>query len=351
MSYRYEEIIKSLDEAKIRKFLNSLDVHYREVDNAFIMPTICHNQDQHEASHKLYCYKDTNLFYCYTKCGGMSIFKFLEHFYKTRGIEYEWYYDIYDKIKRISEVSFSTGFVATQYESLDKRFKQNKKEIILPEYNQNVLDVFHKKYPVEWLNDNITKEAMNKFNIKYSISQNKIIIPHYDINERLIGIRGRALDIWEVENIGKYMPVQVEQLWYTHPLSLNLYGLNKTKENIKRNGYVYIVESEKAVMQLEGYCEENCGAAVCGSSLNKFQLDILMRECQPKEIILCFDKEELEGEDKYFYKLYNMCKKYNNYSNFSFVYDQDNLLKLKESPTDRGKEVFEELIRRRIPVK
>ena len=40
---------------------------------------------------------------------------------------------------------------------------------------------------------------MDKYNIRFSPTQNKIIIPHYDINGRLVGIRGRALNIEEVE--------------------------------------------------------------------------------------------------------------------------------------------------------
>lgn len=56
------------------------------------------------------------------------------------------------------------------------------------------------------------------------------------MNGNLVGIRGRALSEWEVENVGKYMPVQIEQKWYSHRLSLNLYGLNHTKVNIQNMG-------------------------------------------------------------------------------------------------------------------
>ena len=55
---------------------------------------------------------------------------------------------------------------------------------------------------------------------------------------------------------------------------------------------------------------------------------------------MCFDKEELPGEDKYFNKLYSICERYKNYCNFSFVYDRENLLELKDSPSDKGEEVF-----------
>jgi len=71
----------------------------------------------------------------------------------------------------------------------------------------------------------------------------------------------------------------------------------------------------------------------------------------PTEIVLCFDKAELPGEDKYFNKLYSICERYKNYCNFSFVYDRENLLELKDSPSDKGEEVFRKLIEKRVKVK
>lgn len=94
----------------------------------------------------------------------------------------------------------------------------------------------------------------------------------------------------------------------------------------------------------------NCGVAVCGSNFNKYQLNILMHECAPKEIIICFDKEEQGNEDKYFNKLYNIGKKYGNYCKFSFIYDRENLLELKDSPTDKGEEIFKVLLNKRVEV-
>ena len=162
------------------------------------------------------------------------------------------------------------------------------------------MDVFIKYYPIEWLNDGISRAAMDKFNIRFSPSQNKIIIPHYDAAGRLVGIRGRALDECEIKNFGKYMPVQIEGKWYSHPLSLNLYGLNFNKENIKNTGIAYIGEAEKFVLQLDSFSIPNCGVAVCGSKLNKYALDILIRECHPREIVICFDQEEEPKSSKYF---------------------------------------------------
>ena len=348
----YKQIIDNLDINSIVELMKKLGAdRYEEKEKFFIFPTICHNINSAEASMKLYLYKDTKLFVCYTEDGNMSIFKFLKTYYETRQIEYDWFEDIYNVVLNCGNFRPKEGFDTIQYQSLKDRYRIKKKQVELEKYPSGILDIFMKNYPVEWLNDGISRRAMDKYNIKYSVSQNKIIIPHYDINNNLIGIRGRALNEWEIENIGKYMPIQIEKKWYTHPLSLNLYGLNHTKENIKKYGICYIGEAEKFCLQSESFSFPNCSCAVCGSQFNKYQLDILMKNCQPKEIVICFDKEEKDKEDKYFFKLYNLCKKYINYCKMSFIYDNDNLLKLKESPTDCGENVFKKLLERRIIVK
>lgn len=348
----YKQIIDNLDINSIVELMKKLGAdRYEEKEKFFIFPTICHNINSAEASMKLYLYKDTKLFVCYTSCSTMSIFKFLKTYYETRQIEYDWFEDIYNVVLNCGNFRPKEGFDTIQYQSLKDRYRIKKKQVELEKYPSGILDMFMKNYPVEWLNDGISRRAMDKYNIKYSVSQNKIIIPHYDINNNLIGIRGRALNEWEIENIGKYMPIQIEKKWYTHPLSLNLYGLNHTKENIKKYGICYIGEAEKFCLQSESFSFPNCSCAVCGSQFNKYQLDILMKNCQPKEIVICFDKEEKDKEDKYFFKLYNLCKKYINYCKMSFIYDNDNLLKLKESPTDCGENIFKKLLEKRIIVK
>lgn len=320
----------------------------KETETYLIFPTICHNHNANEASPKLYYYKNNHLFYCYTECDALNIFQFLKTYYKTRNIEYDWYEDILEVVKNCTVSKDIHDFSIKREKYSDKYKKQQAPNLV--EYPSELLQIFEKRYPVEWLNDGITRAAMDKFNILYSISQNKIIIPHYDIKGRLVGIRGRALNDWEVEAGAKYMPVQIEGKWYKHPLSLNLYGLNKTRANIKRTGIVYLFESEKSTLQLEGFNMLNCSAAVCGSNFNKYQLKLLMKYCRPKEIVICFDKEEEPGQDKYFNKLYSICEKYKNYCNFSFIYDRENLLDMKDSPTDRGEEIFRQLLRRRIKV-
>lgn len=345
----YQEIIEQLDDEKVKRLLDSFNIPFEDKGSHLILPTVCHNEDIDSASMKLYYYKNTHIFQCYTECGAMSIFTFLKNYYETRNIEYNWYDDILQVVLNCSAVSTTTK--ATEgYKSIRDNYNIKKDRRQLPTYPESVLDIFVKYYPIEWLNDGISRKAMDKYHIRFSPTQNKIIIPHYDAGGRLVGIRGRALNKWEIENIGKYMPVQIENKWYSHPLSLNLYGLNFNKEIIKQTGVAYLFEAEKSVMQLESFNIPNSAAAVCGSNLNKYALDILIRECHPYEIVLCFDNEEEPGHSIYFDKLYNICDKYKQYTNFSFVYDKEKLLNLKDSPSDKGEEVFKYLLETRVRV-
>ena len=345
----YEQIIEELEDEKIMELLDSLEIPYKDSKDYILMPTVCHNEDIEEASWKLYYYKDTHLFMCYTECGGMNIFSFLKHFYETRDYPYDWNKDILQVVLQCSAANLNK--VEGRYKPKRDLYKYQKNLKSLEIFDKSVLNTFVRYYPPEWLNDNISTAAMDKYDIRYSISQNKIIIPHFNINGDLIGIRGRALNEYEIENFGKYMPVQIEGKWYSHPLSLNLYGLDKNWKNIKKDGIAFIFESEKSVLQCESFEMKNYAVASCGSNLNKFQINLLMKHCVPRYVVLCYDNEENPKETKYFQKLWNMCKKYSNYCNISFVYDRDGLSKLKDSPSDNGEKIFRKLLEERIIVK
>lgn len=348
----YRSIVEQLDTQKIIQLMQVLGAEdYIEKPGYVIFPTICHNEDASEASMKLYYYENSHMFVCYTQCSTMNIFTFLKNYYTTRGYDFDWYKDVYQVVLDCSNYNPDLGgFAPKKYQRMRDTYTAPER-MELPTYPNGLIDVFTKFYPAEWLNDGITKKSMEKFNIRYSVPQNKIIIPHYNPDGQLVGIRGRALNEWEVENVGKYLPVQIEGKWYSHPLSLNLYGLNWTKDNIKRVGTCFLVEAEKSVLQMEGWDFPNCSAAVCGSQFNKHALKLLMQTAHPREVVICFDKEEAPPQDEYFNKLYNIGKKYQNYADFSFIYDREGLLDMKDSPTDKGPDVFWKLYRKRVKIR
>ena len=74
----YQSIVENLRDEDVFKLLEQLGAEPVDKGSHFVCKTVCHNEDPEEASAKLYYYKNSHLFVCYTECGNMSIFKFLK---------------------------------------------------------------------------------------------------------------------------------------------------------------------------------------------------------------------------------------------------------------------------------
>ena len=79
----------------------------------------------------------------------------------------------------------------------------------------------------------------------------------------------------------------------------------------------------------------------------------LLLELGVENVLIAFDKEgeNYQEKQKYYQKLRKICERYKLRCNMGFIFDQDNLLNLKDSPTDRGKEVFTQLSREAVWLK
>ena len=243
------EVIKSLSDKDVIDIVSSLGGdNYEEKEKEIIFPTICHHIHEENASHKLYYYKNTKLFVCYTCCGTFNISGLLARRYELLGQDYDFYKDIV--LPLAQKANFKTTqktFDFIQPYDLDLSIYQKKKvEINFKHLNSNILNVYSSHCAAEWLEDNISEEAMRRYGIKYSIEENKVIIPHYDIDGYLIGIRGRTLNPDEAATEGKYRPIVFKEKVLSHPLGYNLYGLNFVKENIKRIGMAIVGEGENS---------------------------------------------------------------------------------------------------------
>ena len=229
----------------------------------------------------------------------------------------------------------------------------NTEKIELPLYDELMLRYFPQPLIIPWLKEGITKDVCDYMGIRYNPENGVILIPHKDENGRLIGIRQRTL-VQEDEKYGKYRPTKIQNQLCNHPLAFNLYGLDKAKNNIKDMGAALVVESEKSVLQFMSYfgtAADIC-VAVCGSSLSKYQFQLLL-DAGAKEIIIGFDKDfdEIGTEEynKVVDKLQKIYDKYSPYVNISFLFDKENnQLGYKDSPLDCGKEKFLYLFRNRV---
>lgn len=354
-----KDIVASLTLEDVRNFLESLGVDQivvNEDKEYLICPTICHNPIHEAESMKLYWYHNNKIFRCYTECNeAMSIFELYRRYMSINEypIDLE-EAEIYVR-QFVQHVILPTA--SARKEELD--LKKYQYDTTIPEfkgYFAGTIDCGIKYYHPIWLRDGITKEAMDKFNIRYSIAQNKILIPHYDIKGKLIGIRGRAFNEDEIEQGRKYSPVQIGDTLYTHPLQFNLYGIDKHKEGIMRRKCAVICEAEKSVLLDEGYYGDLSNVvACCGSTFNKYQISLLTNVLGAQEIIIALDKEYTNWKDqkaqKYRKKIETACRKYLYQASFSYIWDMENLLQEKDSPLDKGKDIFEYLYKNRIKVR
>lgn len=340
------ELANSLSDEKIIELMESLGSDcYKRSGNAIIFKTICHNHSADDASMKLYYYPKTHTFHCYTDCGEtFNIFEMFKKRYELLHKKYDFYKDIVLKIGNTSPIKEKENFYQFYNSIYDTN--NNNIEVHLPNLNKGLLNIYSFYPTTEWLSEGISEDIMRTYNILYSISENKIIIPHYDLKNNLIGIRGRSLNK-EDEEIGKYMPIKIQGTIYSHPLGYNLYGLNLVKENIKRFKTAIVAEGEKSCLLYGSMFgqDKNIVVAACGSNFHKYQLDLL-RQCGAERVLLAFDKEgeTWEKQEKYFHKLKSICQRYSNYVTMGFIWDTSGLLQLKDSPFDRGKEVAAKLI-------
>ena len=348
-------------------------------DNLIVSRTICHNPPG-QGSFKLYYYNNTKLFRCYTQCNDtFDIFQLIlkvKHLSNNKIIywakggvqkERDWdlpdalhYIAIYFGLEENTKDFFEEQTRLPEEDYFNKKLRNsfNKRDnfiATLQIYNGDFLKNFPQPRIIPWEKEGITKESLQLHNICYDPINQGIVIPHYNINNELIGIRERTL-IKDNEKYGKYRPAIISKQMYNHPLSFNLYNINYTKNNIKRMKKAIIFEGEKSSLLFSSYFgkENDISVAVCGSNLINYQVQML-KALDVEEIIIAFDRQYKKFGNKEYLgwekKLLDIYKKYGNIIQISFILDTGDILGYKDSPIDKGKDIFLELFNNRKAVK
>lgn len=357
-------IKNSLTIEEVKKIVNKLGGDcYFKTNNILICETICHNHIDEEKSHKLYYYSNTKLFKCYTECA--DTFDIFELLIKVQNLNNPNSEITLIKAVKIIESFLNKRFNFTQFflreeadqliSKQEKLISKNKEnyEYNFCAYDKKILDFLDKVVVKEWIEEGISANTQQKYNIHFYAPDGQIIIPHYDINGALIGIRGRYLEDDLCEMYGKYRPAYIHQQLYNHPLSFSLYGLDKTHLNISKYKKAIIFEGEKSVMLYDSYfgSKENISVACCGSSISKQQIDLLLK-LGVNEIIIALDRQYKEVNDeenkKYLINIRKLAAKMIDFCNVSVIYDSEHELDYKDSPIDKGKEIFIKLFQKRI---
>lgn len=354
-----KDIKRKLTDEQVISFLKHLgSKRYINNDKNIIFQTICHNKPSESNKMKLYYIKDRKLFHCFTSCESIGdIYKLAGHVLNL---------DASESAKYVLKF-FGISSIAVPYEEEDFGFEvEDDEEVIFqsiklenieveplePIKRQNIMRMFIRYYCREWLKDGISKETMDKYDIKFSPEKLGVIIPHHNIFGEIVGVRIRNLEEYSIETFGKYTPLHLNGVMYNHQLSRNVYSLDKSKEHIKIYKKVIVFEGEKSPLILDSwYGGRNPSVAICGSSFSRYQMKLILDTCgEDIEFIIAFDKQwsNSEEETQWRKKIERMCKPLiENGKRVSVMWDRKGLLEYKNAPCDNGKEVFEILLKER----
>ncbi len=205
-----------------------------------------------------------------------------------------------------------------------------------------------KTYPIErlkeytgrlntlWLEDNISLQTQELFDIGLDFETNRIAIGWKDVNSELVGIMGRLNKKELTDKDTKYLPI------IPFNKSKVLYGLDVNYSNILDNGTIIIVESEKSVLRGYELGYRNI-VALGGNNVSERQAALIKSLCV--NVVISLD----EGiELTHSIEQAKKCKIENPFfSNEVYVMEVDDLPK-KHSIFDMNKEVIDNYLKNKL---
>ena len=179
-----------------------------------------------------------------------------------------------------------------------------------------------------WIKEGINIQTQQAFGVAYDMDTDRIVYPVYARTARLIGVKGRYVgDDPEILDRCKYLALHPWQK------SIELYNLHRALPHIQEKQEVIVVESAKACMLLTQWGWGNC-VSIEGFPISDTQIRLLKELRVP--IVFAFDKDvdmvQIEKCSKNIKSRLVYC-----------VYDTEGLLSAKDSPTDKGIQVWEKL--------
>ena len=354
MAISFKDLRQELTDEMLKDILLQFDVEpYEETSDYIIFPTCCHNLTG--GSPKLYYYKDSKLFHCFTECNDtFDIFTLLQRMYKLRGQDIT----LREAVSVCDlNVDEPLNVEAHDNSAEDIRYMQtlNHRNLMTPltfkTYDAKVLNNYSFDYIglMPWIQEGISIEALQKFNIRYDKKRDAIIIPNFNYSGDLIGLRARFFREEDIAK-GKYRPVYDYGILYNHPTGVTFYGIYENKEAISRKHIAVIFEGEKSVLHYGSIygANNNIALATLGQNITRNHIQALLM-LKVSDVILAYDtdyedyKQLAVVEQKYIEKAKILAP----YFNVSILMDYDFLLPYKSSPIDGGRDNFEKILKNR----
>lgn len=277
--------------------------------------------------------RETNSFYDFSSGIGGNVLTFVRYYDKcgyAEAIEKLKQYSGYDgstvRHKRLAAVE-----VAKRYAPPKKAPRQSKSTILCDDYMQR-----YEKRPDKlavWEREGISRASLDRFQVYYDSFSDRLVYPIRNPEGKIVNIGGRTLDEqWKEKNLRKY----------TYFMSWGelktIYGLAENLEYIKKQGEIILFEGCKSVLLADTWGVRNTGA-ILTSHLNPNQMKLLIGlGCR---VVFALDKDISIRRDHNIGRL-------KQFVNVEYIWDGAGLLDEKDSPVDKGPEVWKNLYEGRL---
>ena len=278
--------------------------------------------------------KDPPVFFDYSSGIGGNVFTFTKHFYKcsaSEAVEKLKQYCGFDGKTFVPREKMKATLICKQFAAPKTTVKQSKSTILPKDYMLRY-EKRADKLKI-WEDEGISREALDHFQVYYDNYSNRLVYPIHNMNGDIVNVGGRTLDPdWKEKNQRKYC--------YFYPWGTmdTIYGLAENMEYIKEKGEVILFEGCKSVLLAHSWGIKNCGCLLT-SHLNPNQMRILAKlGCR---VVFALDKDVKVREDHNINRL-------KRFVNVEYICDMTDLLSEKDSPVDKGEEVFKKLYEQRF---
>lgn len=277
--------------------------------------------------------KETNSFYDFSSGVGGNVLTFVR-FYNKCG-----YHEAIEILKNYAGVDgeirphrkLAATEVARKF-AKPKKSQPKGKSVTLPDDYMERYEKREDKLAI-WESEGISRGSLDKFQVYYDSFSDRLVYPIRNIDGKIINVSGRTLDPqWKEKDLRKYT--------YFKPLGEldTIYGVAENLSEIKKKREIILFEGAKSVMMADTWGIHNTGA-ILTSHLNPHQMKILA--CLACRVVFALDKDVVVREDHNIRRLKQFVK-------VEYTWDMENLLDEKDSPVDKGIEVWEKLYEGRL---
>lgn len=249
------------------------------------------------------------------------------------------YADACGKVLKLAGMDKENVTVSESDNLLEKFNRElDKREAAQPQ--REILDyLWYAKFPrfvyEPWVEEGIPAWVQNQYDVRFDDRTKQVLVPQYDAEDNLIGAKGRT-------TFPNYRELGLPK--YRNLMKLGVIdffeGMHVAREEVDRTKNIIIFEGVKSAMKAYSWGVKNAVAA--GScNLTLPQIELLLR-MGVKNVMIAFDKDKtLEHVRKSVGDLAGML-------NVFCLIDKENLLDAKDSPADKGFDVFKELWKTRV---